>query len=348
MDVTDLLARAVDAGASDLHLATGQIPMLRLDGELQRMGLPPLSQGALIEGMASVLDDDQRRQWAQDDEMDLALELPALGRFRLNLFRQLNGPSVTFRLIPGRIATVSELDLVDVFQSVAQCRDGLILVGGPTGSGKSSTLATLLDQLNRERALHIITLEDPVEVIHASQRSLVNQREMGRHSRGFAQGLRSALRQDPDVIMIGEIRDFETAQIAIQASLTGHLVLATLHTNDSVSAVTRLTDMGVEPFLLSSSLLGVLAQRLVRKVCTACGGAGCEACGQTGYQGRTGIFELLVADETVQGLIHGKAAESELLQAGARGGLRLMREDGERLVQAGITSRAELLRVTRD
>jgi general secretion pathway protein E len=148
--------------------------------------------------------------------------------------------------------------------------------------------------------------------------------------------------------MIGEIRDFETAQIAIQASLTGHLVLATLHTNDSVSAVTRLTDMGVEPFLLSSSLLGVLAQRLVRKVCTSCGGAGCDVCGQTGYQGRTGIFELLVADETVQGLIHSKAAESELLKAGARGGLRLMREDGERLVQAGITSRAELVRVTRD
>lgn len=164
----------------------------------------------------------------------------------------------------------------------------------------------------------------------------------------FAKALRAILRQDPDVIMIGEIRDFETAQIAIQASLTGHLVLATLHTNDSVSAVTRLTDMGVEPFLLSSSLLGVLAQRLVRKVCTSCGGPGCEACGQTGYQGRTGIFELLVADETVQGLIHSKAAESELLQAGARGGLRLMREDGERLVQAGITSRAELLRVTRD
>ncbi|TFW32745.1 PilT/PilU family type 4a pilus ATPase, partial [Pseudomonas putida] len=271
MDVTDLLARAVDAGASDLHLATGQIPMLRLDGELQRMGLPPLSQGALIEGMASVLDDDQRRQWAQDDEMDLALELPALGRFRLNLFRQLNGPSVTFRLIPGRIATVSELDLVDVFQSVAQCRDGLILVGGPTGSGKSSTLATLLDQLNRERALHIITLEDPVEVIHASQRSLVNQREMGRHSRGFAQGLRSALRQDPDVIMIGELRDLETIRLALRAAETGHLVLATVHARSATSCIDRLVEVFAaeeKPLvraMLAESLRLVVTQVLVRR-----------------------------------------------------------------------------------
>ncbi|MBK4993606.1 PilT/PilU family type 4a pilus ATPase [Pseudomonas sp. S37] len=154
MDVTDLLARAVEAGASDLHLAAGQIPMLRLDGELQRMDLPPFGADALSEAMAGVLDDQQRGQWAQGDELDLAMELPALGRFRLNLFRQLNGPAVTFRLIPGRIATLDELDLVDVFQAVAPCRDGLILVGGPTGSGKSSTLATLLDQLNRERALH--------------------------------------------------------------------------------------------------------------------------------------------------------------------------------------------------
>jgi general secretion pathway protein E len=157
--------------------------------------------------------------------------------------------------------------------------------------------------------------------------------------------------------MIGEIRDFETAQIAIQASLTGHLVLATLHTNDSVSAVTRLTDMGVEPFLLSSSLLGVLAQRLVRKLCPVCAGhadngeaapVGCDACGQTGYQGRTGIFELLVADDAVQSLIHSRAPESQIFTAAERGGLRSMREDGERLVRAGISSRAELLRVTRD
>ncbi len=199
-----------------------------------------------------------------------------------------------------------------------------------------------------------MTVEDPIEYeLHGVGQTQVN----ARIDLTFAKALRAILRQDPDIIMIGEIRDFETAQIAIQASLTGHLVLATLHTNDAASAVTRLTDMGVEPFLLSSSLLGVLAQRLVRKLCPACavpsaGGemqpVGCDACGQTGYQGRTGIFELLVADDAVRALVHNRAAESAVLEAAQRGGLRSMREDGERLVRAGVTSRAELLRVTRD
>jgi general secretion pathway protein E len=164
----------------------------------------------------------------------------------------------------------------------------------------------------------------------------------------FAKALRAILRQDPDVIMIGEIRDYETAQIAIQASLTGHLVLATLHTNDAASAVTRLTDMGVEPFLLSSSLLGVLAQRLLRKVCSHCHGKGCEVCGQSGYQGRTGIFELLTTNDELRSLIHNQASEAQLRDAALRHGMTLMRDDGERLVRQGITTAEELLRVTRD
>jgi len=173
----------------------------------------------------------------------------------------------------------------------------------------------------------------------------------------FAKALRAILRQDPDVIMIGEIRDFETAQIAIQASLTGHLVLATVHTNDAVSSVTRLIDMGVEPFLLSSSLLGVLAQRLVRKLCPLCKredsrGAwhpvGCDHCGHTGYKGRTGVYELMVADEKLRALIHNRVSENQLFVAAEAGGLRSMREDGQRLVEAGITSPEEVLRVTRE
>ena len=173
----------------------------------------------------------------------------------------------------------------------------------------------------------------------------------------FAKALRAILRQDPDVIMIGEIRDFETAQIAIQASLTGHLVLATLHTNDAPSAVTRLTDMGVEPFLLSSSLLGVLAQRLVRKLCVHCRKSdghgryhpvGCKECGMTGYKGRTGVYELMTADDQVRALIHNRAAESQLFVAAEAAGLRSMREDGERLVNEGVTSAEEVMRVTRE
>ena len=195
------------------------------------------------------------------------------------------------------------------------------------------------------RGSNIMTVEDPIEYELAG----VGQTQVNaKIDLTFAKALRAILRQDPDVIMIGEIRDFETAQIAIQASLTGHLVLATLHTNDAASAVTRLTDMGVEPFLRSSSLLGVLAQRLVRKRCTACGGAGCATCGQTGYAGRTGVFELLVTDDTIGAQIHNRASEATIRDAARASGMVLMRDDGQRLVDGGITTAEELLRVTRD
>ncbi|MFM2328649.1 MAG: hypothetical protein RLZZ494_752, partial [Pseudomonadota bacterium] len=209
---------------------------------------------------------------------------------------------------------------------------------------------------SRLNATHnnIMTVEDPIEYELAG----VGQTQVNaKIDLSFAKALRAILRQDPDVIMIGEIRDFETAQIAIQASLTGHLVLATLHTNDAPSAVTRLIDMGVEPFLLSSSLLGVLAQRLVRKLCPHCKrqdaqgrwhAVGCPECAMSGYKGRTGVYELMTVDATVQGLIHGQAAESEITAAAERAGFKTMREDGERLVGLGITSMEEVLRVTRE
>jgi len=233
--------------------------------------------------------------------------------------------------------------LQQVEQLIAQPH-GILLVTGPTGSGKTTSLYAALQRLDAAHN-NIMTVEDPIEY----ELSGVGQTQVNaKIDLTFAKALRAILRQDPDVIMIGEIRDFETAQIAIQASLTGHLVLATLHTNDAASAVTRLTDMGVEPFLLSSSLLGVLAQRLVRQRCKACAGQGCDACGHTGYAGRTGIFELLVASEEVRAQIHQGAAESELRATALRQGMVLMRDDGQRLVDAGITSAQELLRVTRD
>jgi general secretion pathway protein E len=244
-------------------------------------------------------------------------------------------------------------DVLTKFHTLIQQPHGIVLVTGPTGSGKTTTLYASLGRIDTTTT-NVLTVEDPIEYELAG----IGQTQVNpKIDLTFAKSLRAILRQDPDVIMIGEIRDFETAQIAIQASLTGHLVLATLHTNDAPSAVTRLTDMGVEPFLLSSSLLGVLAQRLVRKLCPECKKAdgrgryhpvGCPACGQTGYKGRTGVYELMVADDKVRSLIHSRAAESQLFVAAEQSGLRSMREDGERLVAEGITSPEEVMRVTRE
>ncbi len=240
------------------------------------------------------------------------------------------------------------------FDRLVRQPHGIVLVTGPTGSGKTTTLYSALARLD-STTTNILTVEDPIEYdLEGIGQTQVN----ARIDMSFAKALRSILRQDPDVIMIGEIRDLETAQIAVQASLTGHLVLATLHTNDSVSAVTRLIDMGVEPFLLSSSLLGVVAQRLVRKLCLQCrqpdpvaGGwraVGCLACNRSGFTGRTGVYELMVVDDALRGLIHRNAPESEMRLAAAAGGMVSMRDDGQRWVDTGATSLDEVVRVTRD
>jgi general secretion pathway protein E len=244
-------------------------------------------------------------------------------------------------------------EVLSAFARLIQQPHGIVLVTGPTGSGKTTTLYASLGRVDTATT-NVLTVEDPVEYeLPGIGQTQVNPKI----DLSFGKALRAILRQDPDVIMIGEIRDFETAQIAIQASLTGHLVLATVHTNDAVSSVTRLVDMGVEPYLLSSSLLGALAQRLVRKLCPVCKRrdehghwhpVGCPACGGTGYRGRTGVYELMVADDALRGLVHSRAPESALLAAAQRGGLRSMREDGERLVSAGLTSLEEVIRVTRD
>jgi len=244
-------------------------------------------------------------------------------------------------------------DTLARFEKLITQPHGIILVTGPTGSGKTTTLYSALQKLDAARN-NIMTVEDPIEY----ELAWVGQTQVNaKIDLTFAKALRAILRQDPDIIMIGEIRDFETAQIAVQASLTGHLVLATLHTNDAASAVTRLADMGIEPFLLSSSLLGVLAQRLVRCLCPKCKRQdetgrwrpiGCDHCGHTGYKGRRGIYELLVADEALRALVHERAPESKLTAAAQHSGMRSMREDGERLVADGTTSIEELLRVTRE
>ena len=349
-----LLTQAARDGASDIHIEpyerTSSV-RFRIDGTLREVVQPNRAlHAALISRLKIMADlDIAEKRLPQDGRISLRIGTRAVD-VRVSTLPSAHGERAVLRLLDKTESKLTleavgmQGDTLSRFEQLIGQPHGIILVTGPTGSGKTTTLYAALGRLDASRS-NIMTVEDPIEYELAG----VGQTQVNaKIELTFAKALRAILRQDPDVIMIGEIRDFETAQIAIQASLTGHLVLATLHTNDSVSAVTRLTDMGVEPFLLSSSLLGVLAQRLVRKVCTVCQGPGCEACGQTGYQGRTGIFELLVADDAVQSLIHSRAPESQLFVAAERGGLRSMREDGERLVETGITSRAELLRVTRD
>ncbi|HET7836824.1 MAG TPA: type II secretion system ATPase GspE, partial [Variovorax sp.] len=357
-----LLTQAARDGASDIHIEpyerTSSV-RFRIDGSLREVVQPNRAlHAALISRLKIMADlDIAEKRLPQDGRISLRIGTRAVD-VRVSTLPSAHGERAVLRLLDKSESKLTlesvgmQGDTLARFEHLIGQPHGIILVTGPTGSGKTTTLYAALSRLDASSS-NIMTVEDPIEYeLHGVGQTQVN----AKIDLTFAKALRAILRQDPDVIMIGEIRDFETAQIAIQASLTGHLVLATLHTNDSVSAVTRLTDMGVEPFLLSSSLLGVLAQRLVRKLCPVCAPAagheaqpvGCEACGHTGYQGRTGIFELLVADETVQSLIHNRAPESQLFVAAERGGLRSMREDGERLVQAGISSRAELLRVTRD
>ncbi len=349
-----LLTQAARDGASDIHVEPYErhsSVRFRVDGTLREVVQPHRAlHAALISRLKIMAElDIAEKRLPQDGRISLRIGTRAVD-VRVSTLPSAHGERAVLRLLDKSGSKLS-LQAVGMtgetlrrFEALITQPHGIILVTGPTGSGKTTTLYAALSRLDAD-ASNIMTVEDPIEYdLPGVGQTQVN----ARIDLDFAKALRAILRQDPDVIMIGEIRDHETAQIAIQASLTGHLVLATLHTNDAVSAVTRLTDMGVEPFLLSSSLLGVLAQRLVRKLCTVCHGTGCEDCGRTGYHGRTGVFELMTADETVRDLIHNRASEAQIRDSATAAGMTLMQADGERLVREGITSREELLRVTRD
>ncbi len=377
-----LLTQAARDGASDIHIEPYErhsSVRFRVDGTLREVVQPNRAlHAALISRLKIMAElDIAERRLPQDGRISLRIGTRAVD-VRVSTLPSAHGERAVLRLLDksqGRLSLEAlgmQGEVLHQFERLIAQPHGIILVTGPTGSGKTTTLYAALSRLDTTRS-NIMTVEDPIEYELAG----VGQTQVNaKIELTFAKALRAILRQDPDIIMIGEIRDFETAQIAIQASLTGHLVLATLHTNDAASAVTRLTDMGVEPFLLSSSLLGVLAQRLVRKLCLTCrdgvaptlgtavsslppegayralgrpgGAAGCTACGQTGYAGRSGVFELLITDDAMRAQIHNRAAEADLRAAALAAGMTLMRDDGERLVQAGLTSREELIRVTRD
>ncbi|MCM5682070.1 type II secretion system ATPase GspE [Schlegelella sp. S2-27] len=358
-----LLTQAAKDGASDIHIEPyerSSSVRFRVDGALREVVQPNKAlHAALISRLKIMAElDIAEKRLPQDGRISLRIGGRAID-VRVSTLPSAHGERAVLRLLDKGESKFSLEslgmggDTLVKFNKLIQQPHGIVLVTGPTGSGKTTTLYAALGRVDTATT-NVLTVEDPVEY----ELSGIGQTQVNaKIDLTFAKALRAILRQDPDVIMIGEIRDFETAQIAIQASLTGHLVLATLHTNDAPSAVTRLTDMGVEPFLLSSSLLGVLAQRLVRKLCVVCKKqdeagrwhpVGCPECANSGYKGRTGVYELLVADDKVRALIHSRAAESQLFVAAEQSGMRTMREDGERLVRAGITSLEEVLRVTGD
>ena len=341
-----LLTQAAKDGASDIHIEPyerSSSVRFRVDGTLREVVQPNKAlHAALISRLKIMAElDISEKRLPQDGRISLRIGGRAVD-VRVSTLPSAHGERAVLRILDKGDAnkfTLESLGMsgesLDRFKRLLRQPHGIVLVTGPTGSGKTTTLYAGLSTVDASTT-NVLTVEDPVEYeLPGIGQTQVN----ARIELTFAKALRAILRQDPDVIMIGEIRDFETAQIAVQASLTGHLVLATLHTNDAPSAVTRLTDMGIEPFLLSSSLLGVLAQRLVRKI---------DSSEPSGYKGRTGIFELLTVDDAIRAQIHRQASEAEVRETAMAAGMSLMREDGERLVREGVTTAEEVMRVTRD
>ncbi len=334
MDIERLLQLAIDRGASDLHLSGGNPPMVRVDGEIRPLDAPLLAGAEIEARVSALLDEAQRSAYASELEIDVAIVHISGTRFRLNAFNNRAGAAAAFRTIPADVPSLDQLQAPWVLKRIAGLGKGLVLVTGPTGSGKSTTLAALIDRINTTASRHILTIEDPIEFVHRSKRSLINQREVGRDTRSFARALRSALRADPDVILVGELRDYETIALALTAAETGHLVLATLHTTSAAKTIDRLIDVvpsadkAMVRTMLSSSLQAVIAQLLLKRA---------EA------GGRLAAYEVLIGTPAVANLIRENqiAQITSMIQTGARFGMQLMADALRGLVAAGRVSAAE-------
>ena len=310
----ELLKEAVDRGSSDLHLSAGEPPALRVHGDLMRLEHPPLDPAAVEALVHSIMNETQRAEFAAEHECDFATQLEGIGRFRVNVFLQSRGPGAVLRQIPTVIPTLEDLGLGATFKELCTREKGLILVTGPTGSGKSTTLAAMVNEINQTWQAHILTVEDPVEFVHPPKRCYVNQREVGIHTHSFANALKSALREDPDVILVGELRDLETISLAITAAETGHLVFGTLHTSSAPKTIDRIIDafpaaqQGQIRTMLSESLEAVIAQTLLKKK----GG------------GRVAAHEILIGVPAVRNLIReGKLHQiPSMMQTGQRFGMQ--------------------------
>ena len=331
MDIGDLLAFAVKNEASDLHLSAGLPPMVRIDGDLRRIEGPALDHAAVHGLVCGVMNDAQRQDYEERFETDFSFEISGLARFRVNAFNQQRGAGAVFRTIPSRVLSLDELHAPAIFRDIADTPRGVVLVTGPTGSGKSTTLAAMVDHKNESERGHILTIEDPIEFVHQSRKCLVSQREVHRHTLGFNEALRSALREDPDVILVGEMRDLETIRLALTAAETGHLVFGTLHTSSAAKTIDRIVDVfpaaekDMVRAMLSESLKAVVSQTLLKKM----GG------------GRVAAHEIMIGTPAIRNLIRENriAQMYSAIQTGQQFGMRTLDQDLAALVRKGMVSR---------
>ena len=332
MDITELLAFSVQHKASDLHLSSGVSPMIRVDGDVRRINIPALEDKDVNSLVYDIMNDNQRKDYEQNLEVDFSFEVPNLARFRVNAFNSNRGPAAVFRTIPSEVLTLDDLGAPDIFKTISDTPRGLVLVTGPTGSGKSTTLAAMVDYINQNKHHHILTIEDPIEFVHDNKLSLINQREVHRDTHSFSNALRSALREDPDVILVGELRDLETIRLAMTAAETGHLVFGTLHTTSAPKTIDRIIDVfpGEEKSMvrsmLSESLRAVISQTLLKKI----GG------------GRVAAHEIMIAVPAIRNLIReDKIAQMySSIQTGASVGMQTMDQCLTNLVNHGIVTNA--------
>ncbi len=333
MDIAELLAFSVKNNASDLHISAGLPPMIRVDGDIRRINVPALDHKTVHGLIYDIMNDKQRKDYEEFLETDFSFEIPNLARFRVNAFNHNRGAGGVFRTIPSTILTLEELGCPATFKDIADQPRGIVLVTGPTGSGKSTTLAAMMDHVNNERFEHILTIEDPIEFVHESKKCLVNQREVHRDTHGFNEALRSALREDPDIILVGEMRDLETIRLALTAAETGHLVFGTLHTSSAAKTIDRIIDVfpaaekTMVRSMLSESLRAVISQTLLKKT----GG------------GRIAAHEIMIGTPAIRNLIReDKVAQMySAIQTGQAVGMQTLDQNLQDLVARGLISRID-------
>jgi len=334
MDVSDLLAFSVKNKASDLHLSAGLPPMIRVHGDVRKINMPAMDHSQVHDMVYDIMNDGQRKFYEENLECDFSFEIPNLARFRVNAFNQQRGAGAVFRTIPSKVLTLEQLNCPPIFKEIAATPRGIVLVTGPTGSGKSTTLAAMVDYINENDYGHILTVEDPIEFVHQAKRCLINQREVGPHTLSFANALRSALREDPDVILVGEMRDLETIRLALTAAETGHLVFGTLHTSSAAKTIDRIVDVfpaaekEMVRSMLSESLRSVISQTLLKT---------------KDESGRVAAHEIMIGTPAIRNLIReNKVAQMySAIQTGQSVGMQTLDQNLQDLVRRNVISVGE-------